>query len=418
MKQIETLLRERIGLDPGSIGTQTIHRNVRLRINALGLPDLNTYTALLLQSSREWRMLTESVVVTETWFFRERDAFEAAARLARPGSTASQPGAIWRVLSLPCSTGEEPYSLAMSLLDAGLTPAQFRIDAIDLSQRALERARQGTYGPNSFRGKQLGYRDRHFRPSRDGYVLDKRVRDCVHFQHGNLIDQKCFPFKAAYDCIFCRNLLIYFDSPTRLTAARNLAALLKVDGVLFVGAAEMPLVEEHGFESTGIPLAFACRRPHPVHIAPPHDASRRFRTHQLSAATAAHSRIESPSLPEASVKAFQPLVSLPGGHERDLALARRLIESGRLAEATAVCEELLRRSRTSAQAYYLLGVIKDMAGSDDALEYYRKALYLQPGHYDGLLRMAALAAKTGRPDQARNFRLRARRAKLAHLRHP
>jgi len=417
MKQIESMLRERIGLDPKSIGATTIHRNVRLRIRALGLPDLNSYTALLLQSSREWRELTESVVITETWFFRERDAFEAAAQLARPESPPSQPGPIWRVLSLPCSTGEEPYSLAMTLLDAGLTPAQFRIDAIDLSQRALERARRGTYGPNSFRGKQLGYRDRHFRPSRDGYVLDKRVRDCVHFRHGNLIDQKCFPFKAAYDCIFCRNLLIYFDRPTRLSAAQNLAGLLKEDGVLFVGAAELPLVEEHGFESTGIPMAFACRPGHPSPIAPPH-GPRRFRTDPLPAAPAARARIESPPAGQPSVKAGQPLASFPGGHERDLALAGRLVESGRLAEATAVCEEFLRRSRTSAQAYYLLGIIKDLAGSADAAEYYRKALYLQPGHYDGLMRMATLAAKTGRPDQARNYRLRARRAKLALLGHP
>jgi len=418
MKQIETMLRERIGLDPGSIGATIIHRNVRLRIRALGLPNLNTYTALLLQSSREWREFTESVVVTETWFFRERDAFEAAARLARAEAAAPRPGAVWRVLSLPCSTGEEPYSLAMTLLDAGLTPAQFRIDAVDLSQRAIERARRGVYGTNSFRGKQLGYRNRYFRPGRDGFVLEKRVRDCVHFRHGNLLDKKCFPVRAAYDCILCRNLLIYFDGPTRLSAAHNLGSLLKPDGVLFVGAAEMPLVEEHGFESTGIPMAFACRPRHPDHLAPPHGGSRRLRTSSLPAAPSAHIRIEPPPPAETSAKSGQAPSPQPGANERDLTLAARLVESGRLAEATAVCEESLRRSRTSAQAYYLLGVIKDMAGGADAAEYYRKALYLQPGHYDGLMRMAALAAKTGRQDQAHNYRLRARRAKLAQLRHP
>jgi len=403
MKQIETMLRKRIGLDPGSIGVTALHRNVRLRIGALGLSDIHTYTAVLMRSSREWRELTEPLLVTETWFYREPEAFDAATRLARTESTDTRPGGIWRVLSLPCSTGEEPYSLAMSLLDAGLSPTKFRIDAVDLSHRALEQARQGIYGPNSFRGKSLDFRDLHFHATRAGYELEKAVRDCAHFWQGNLLETKFFPGKQIYDCIFCRNLLIYFDHPVRRLVLRNLTTLLKDDGVLFVGAAEMPLVEDHGFESLGIPRAFACRKRRSPRVTPPQTGARTSRILNRPASPAAFARTELPSL-------ARPVAGEAGAETPELAQAGRLIKSGRLVEATAICEELLRRSRVCAQAYYYLGLITDLSGGADAADFYRKALYLQPGHYDCLLRMAALAAKSGRQDQARHYHHRASRS--------
>jgi chemotaxis protein methyltransferase WspC len=81
---------------------------------------------------------------------------------------------VLRILSLPCSTGEEPYSIAMALLDAGIPGDRFRVDAIDISARALERARAAVYGDNAFRGQPLDFRDRYFTPSaRRPYQLPK-----------------------------------------------------------------------------------------------------------------------------------------------------------------------------------------------------------------------------------------------------
>lgn len=404
MKQIESLLRERIGLDPGSIGATTIRRNVRLRINALGLPDVSAYRAMLAQSAGEWRELTESLVVAETWFYRDRKAFDAAERLAREEWLDAHSTGVLNVLSLPCSTGEEPYSLAMTLLDAGLSPARFWIDAVDLSERAIDRARRAIYGPNSFRGKELGFRDQHFRHSREGYVLERRVRDCVHFRHGNLLDRKFRPGRPAYDCIFCRNLLIYFDRPTRQVALHRLGGLLKPNGVLFTGAAEVPLVEEHGFVSAGIPMAFACRKREVGEMEAKSDGATRSRGTPPPKAVP-----ETLLLTGTVAKPGHLANTQGGGSDSDLVLAKRLVDGGRLVEATAICEDRIRRSRTCAQAYYLLGLIKDSTGNADAGEYYRKALYLQPGHYESLMRMAALAEKTGRQEQSRIFQRRAHR---------
>src|SRR6202035_4311950 len=81
-----------------------------------------------------------------------------------------------RLLSIPCSTGEEPYSLVMSLLDAGFLPQQLHVDAVDISARALAAAKRGVYGSNSFRGADLTFRDKYFQPTANGYVLAERIR--------------------------------------------------------------------------------------------------------------------------------------------------------------------------------------------------------------------------------------------------
>src|SRR5262245_4715380 len=147
MKEIERALRERVGLDPASIGSSVIQRSVRLRMKSRSIKKIEDYSRLLLSSSTEWNALTESVVVAETWFFRDVEPFNALVRLALEW-LPSHPGRRVRLLSLPCSSGEEPYSLAMALLDAGVSPERLEIDAVDISARALSRARSGIYGKN------------------------------------------------------------------------------------------------------------------------------------------------------------------------------------------------------------------------------------------------------------------------------
>src|SRR3954463_795415 len=100
----------------------------------------------------------------------------------------TNPEGVLRVLSLPCSTGEEPYSIAMALLDAGFPAERFHVDALDISLRALAFARRGVFGRNSFRGGDGEYRDRHFTAAGAGWQLGEAERRPVEFRQGNVLD--------------------------------------------------------------------------------------------------------------------------------------------------------------------------------------------------------------------------------------
>ena len=408
MKRFEHLLRKTIGLDAASVGPTSIQRAVRLRMRSLGLKRPEDYERLLESSPAEWDELVESVIVTETWFFRDAEPFAAFVRFVLEEWLPAHPAAPARLLSIPCASGEEPYSLVMALLDAGVAPERFQIEAVDISARALARAERGVYGKNSFRGKDLAFRDCYFRPSQEGFVLDPAIRNCVRFHRGNLFSEDFLPGHGSYDFIFCRNLLIYFDRPTQRRAIERIERLLAPPGVLFVGPVEQPLVLNHGFVSANIPTACACRKP--VHAVRRQRLARLSKQPPIPAGPQPHGASR-PQLPASSRLTLQPAGRASRSVQPDLETARRLADAGRLNEAAEICEAHLRQSRVSAQAYYLLGLVRDAGGDASAIDCYRKALYLEPNHYESLLQMALLLQKNGDPARARAFRDRAQRIK-------
>ena len=406
MKRFEHLLRQTIGLDAESIGSTSIQRAVRQRMKSLGLKRPEDYEQLLEKSPEERTELVESVVVTESWFFRDPGLFAAFVRHVLDEWLPAHPAAPMRLLSLPCASGEEPYSLVMALLDAGVSPDRFQIEAVDISARALARAERGIYGKNSFRGKDLAFRDRYFQASEEGFNLDSAVRDCVRFCRGNLFSDDFLPGHASYDFIFCRNLLIYFDRPMQRRAIEKIERLLAPSGVLFVGPVEQPLVLNHGFVSANMPKAFACRKAD--------HAVRRPRLTRLSKPPPILAGLQpngavQPQLPARGGSKPPPAGRPSSSVLPNLETARCLADAGRLNEAAEICEAHLRQSRVSAQAYYLLGLVRDASGDASAIDCYRKALYLEPNHYESLLQMALLLQKNGDPARARAFRSRAQR---------
>src|SRR4029079_2810951 len=178
----------------------------------------------------ELQALTEAVVVPETWFFRDRHAFTTLARIVPDEWLPAHPAGVVSRLSLPCSTGEEPYSMAMALLDATVPANRFRVDGVDISGRHIAQGVRAVYGRNSFRGGELRFRDRHFELTAGGYQVREDVRQQVRFEQGNLFAADFLPGVGIYDVIFCRNVLIYFDRPTQDRALAVVNRLLQAGG--------------------------------------------------------------------------------------------------------------------------------------------------------------------------------------------
>jgi chemotaxis protein methyltransferase WspC len=391
--RIAALLKEKMGLDADSIGVACVERAVRERLAARGLKDVQVYWDELVTLEQELQELIEAIVIPETWFFRDPEAFAALVRVVREEWLAKNAEGTLRLLSLPCSTGEEPFSMAMALLDGGLPPSRFHIDAIDISTRAIAWAEQGTYGKNSFRSKDLNFRDRYFEPAERGYRLGDGVRGQVHFRHGNLLSTGWLHGAHGYDAIFCRNVLIYFDGVTQRRAIDVLGRLLTPSGLLFVGPSETGLLLDHGFVSAGIPLAFAFRQ---AGSSGPQLKARRRMAPAVIVAQAARGKPGKP----ASSRTLPPKPALAekavAATEHWIEQARHLANQGKLVEALKFCEQNLRSQPASAETYHLIGLLHDAAGRvREAAEHYRKALYLDPQHSEALVHLAVALQKEG-----------------------
>jgi chemotaxis protein methyltransferase WspC len=412
IERVEVLLKNRIGLEAESVGRLVIERAVRQRMNTCGSRDEDAYWATLNTSPAEQQALVEAVVVPETWFFRYPESFAALGRLAFERLPALAGGRPLRILSLPCSTGEEPFSIVMALLDAGLAPALFQVDAVDISERVLELARKGRYGRNSFRGQELGFRERYFIPSGEGYTLAQQVASKVRFLRGNLLDPGLLAGEPPYDFVFCRNLLIYFDRPTQAAVLEVLKRLMQQGGAMFIGPAEASLLSQQGMQPLGYPRAFVFRH---AQAQPANAAKPREQASAPLVAGPAPARI--PARPRQPLPKPERPAAVADSANRDTALANiaSLANSGRSEQARAACQEYLAAHGPSADAFYWLGLLSDVAGkADDAQDYYRKALYLQPQHAEALAHLAALLGARGDQAGAKRLLERASRGVSCH----
>lgn len=403
-------LKERIGLDVASVGEAIIERAVRQRIQATHRQTPGEYWQLLQSSQDEQQALIEAVIVPETWFFRYPESFATLARLAKARLVEIKQMRALRILSLPCSTGEEPYSIAMALLDAGLAPHQFKVLGLDVSPLSVERARRGVYGKNSFRGGDIAFRDRHFTESADGFHVVDRVREQVRLQVGNLLDPTLLANEASYDFVFCRNLLIYFDQPTQKQVFDVLKGLTHVDGVLFIGPAEGSLLGRHGMRSIGVPQSFAFSRQGSTQMAEPAYVPVPM---PPPVRTAAAAPVKPRPFSTLSAQVV-PIKTPPSDADTLLGRIATLANEGKSAEARAACEQYLNNHPPAAQVFYWLGLLSDVAGSAlEAQGFYRKALYLEPQHPQALMHLAALLESQGDSAGARRLQARAARSERA-----
>lgn len=407
---VEAWLQAHAGLEASTLGAGVVARAARDRIEALRCRTAEDYVTLLERSPDERHAFIEKVIVPETWFFRDRPALEALARHVTTEWEAAHGEGVFRALSVPCSTGEEPYSLAMALARAGWPAARTRIEAVDISRENLRRAQAGVYGRNSFRGDDGSFREEFFSPAgRDAWRIEERARAPVGFEQGNLLADDFGVGRGLYDAIFCRNLLIYFDRPTQARAIRALEKMLAPGGWMAVGPAEPVLLFEHGFSVLRVAGGFLLHKapvaaPVMARARPPRAAQPRLGPQRLPAAKTAPPKparhAPAPLPPPAPAKAADLLDEL-----------RTLADAGRLREARQCGEALLARGESSGELFYWLGIVADAAGEGaDAEAFYRKAVYLEPQHGEALVHLALRAEKRGDARAARQFRERAQRA--------
>jgi len=421
------VIKNEMGLSPETIGQSTVERIIERRMKIVGEKNSSSYCHLLGRSAAEKQALFNEISVPETWFFRDYEPFKVLSSYIKGLEPEGRP---LNILSIPCSSGEEPYSIAMVLNDIGLSKKQFRIDAVDISTEVIEKARKGVYGNNSFRGKGVVYREKYFDYEDGLYIISDDIKSTVNFSNANVLGDGFMHGKGPYDVVFCRNLLIYFDYETKCKALSTLHGLMGRKALLVLGHAETGRMPEGLFESLHLPGSFA------------------YHKADVLASTPAKAAAVS-SLPMSVVnktnKLFKPVVAAAAGISstdnvglKKALSGERVVEdapptaeeieawinsiqtmanAGQLKEAITQCDSLIGIVPDSAQGYYLRGVILLAFDADsEAIDAFKNAVYLDPKNYQSLIHLAVLAEQQGDLRASENYRARAERLrKNAHV---
>ena len=215
------------------------------RIAELGLANYREYYQLLKFSTEQTEMqqLINRLTVNETYFFRDFPQLQGFAEdvlLQMVKEKIKVGDKRIRLWSAGCSTGEEPYTLAIILLEMLPDPEKWTIEilASDINTKVLDVCRKGYYNSRSIKDVPLEYLERYFTQRFETYILNVKVRNMVTFKIINLMEEREMKAQANYDLIFCRNVLIYFDAESRLSVLNRFYHSLQSDGYIYLGHSE------------------------------------------------------------------------------------------------------------------------------------------------------------------------------------
>jgi len=409
------------------------------RATRYGFTDYGDYFDVLESDDEEFKELMNLVTINETSFFRFPAQFSAFRDHVIPEIMASRSENLpkrFRVWSAGCSTGEEPYTVGMTLLDSALVSAGYTCEVVgtDVSTQALERARSGVYPARSVATLQQQVIQRWFEPVKEGHRPIKPVRSLCGFHFHNLIKEP-YPlaFKSGWDVIFCRNVTIYFKLESTRRVVRNFYDALNPGGYLFIGHSETLTSISDQFEAVEAGGVFLYRKPAARHFvsfgeivsrrsaasrasketgtrsrpararqAAPAERSATARLEATAAAETAtlapaadlgrdpaaaaaateligraHDLLEQAQAASALALAREAIVMDPSNTDAHLVAAFAHADLGQLDDAMAQAELVLRSYPLTAGARYILGIINQQRGDmDAALAEFKRTVYI------------------------------------------
>ncbi|OPX33812.1 hypothetical protein B1H10_05030 [candidate division KSB1 bacterium 4484_188] len=247
-----------------------LEKRMSSRLSTLGFGDFSAYLKHLKQLSgqgKELNSLIDIVTVNETSFFRNEFQLKALENVVFPEifeKKTSNNDQLFRILCVGCSSGEEPYTLAMILnhrFSEKLKEVKVEIIGTDISQQVVKRAYEGIYKEFSLKNVEREYLQKYFTRRGDNFVLNQDIRRVVHFRQVSTIDESQMKSLGMFDLILCRNVLIYFKQESKTKAVNTLYQILNPGGYLFVGHSESLYGIEHEFRFVHFVKAIGYQKP-------------------------------------------------------------------------------------------------------------------------------------------------------------
>jgi chemotaxis protein methyltransferase CheR len=421
------LLLTKCGLGFENEREATLISGLRQRMASRRIKDFDDYHGLLAGDIDEFNRLVELLTINETYFFREPDHLKLLVERLIPDIVEERKSGRIRIVSAGCSTGEEPFSIAMLLRERYGTDfgRLFSITGVDIDTSAIDRAKHGVYGKNSFRSVDANRLDLYFEPfGREEYRLKEEIRQNVTFEVINLLGTDYPASMQMPDVILYRNVSIYFPGQVQHAIFSRLACLLTEGGYLLVGATEtihhdlgiLSLVEKDQLffyrklpnfsiedrrnrsrtgGMSGLPAAGAGQ---------PATPTRGQRSARQGYASLAHTQKQrsSPDVhalfddalglardnrPDAALELLDALIQRYDSFVKAYLLKGTiLLNSSRFDEARENCNKALANNPLCLEASLMLGIIaRHDENDDEALRRFREAIYLDsacwPGHF-------------------------------------
>lgn len=264
--RIRELIYQAAGICTPDTRLRQLQEKCQRRMESMRIASLREYFEYLTAGAgraTELKSLLNDITIGETCFFRNQPQLDAFARTVLPSivnSKGKQPLHHLRVWSAGCSTGEEPYTLAMLLNEnsAGLLAGwTYEVIATDLNERSLLKAQEGIYGEYALRNVSPYFLNKYFVRSGPQYQVNEKLRSMVRFSRVNLLDDVRMVFIKAVDVIFCCNVLIYFDSSSKRRAVQHFYNNLLPQSYLFLGHSESLFGISSAFKLVHFPGATA-----------------------------------------------------------------------------------------------------------------------------------------------------------------
>ena len=420
--RVRNLLTDKAGLVFDESRRDSLSYSLGERLTACGVGTVDEYLTLLPTSPDELQALLNAVTIQETHFFRNPPQFRALRQHVLPQlikrATASGSRRL-RIWSAGCSTGEEPYSVAMLVRE--LLPLldgwDVKIVATDVSTRALDAARVGRYGERALHTAPREDVERWFIRQGEEYVVRPEVRELVEFRHHNLVTEPV-PFAEPIDLLLCRNVTIYFARDTTRRLMRQFHEGLAEGGYLFLGHSETLWQINDEFRLVTLGDAFVYRRDSAADVAERRSILPDRRTGDDGLPSAGERRVNKVDrrssawevLTKPRVLPFPrrpaPPVSTPEQSGDPLDEVRAALREGRYADASSLAAAVARTDSMRADAHYLNGLALANLGRDsDALVELRKAIYVDPMAGFAHFLLAGVLSRLGdMPGAARSYR--------------
>jgi len=398
---IEKWLSEKTGILPERVGLERIRQAVVIRMAENECLNIDEYFILLTRSESEYDAFIAKVTVSETWFFRDKVPYHFLSEVVQ--QWVKRESLPCHILSIPSSSGEEPYSIAIALSELGIDKKKYVIDAIDINREIIEEARKGIYRPHSFRGQDKKFLDSYFKKIEEKYHLTQAIKSRVNFTVGNILNLDNICSGRFYDIIFCRNLLIYYDQKVQIQVLKKINNRLGKNGILFTGHAEANSILHQYFKSTGPLGAFAFSKRKITSDQVHHHFEEKF---YLNDRVFESNALEIEKKEELTASDDQKNrhidFRIPG-----LALKiEKFANDGDLEEANRLCQIVLSNS-TDPEIYYICGLVMEAKSEPHSAEgLFRMVLTWDPDHYNALTHLATNLQARGKNVEAKKIKKR------------